>query len=287
MRAGTVLTTLLLAIVGAGCANSSDEPTRGDERQPAAPSSPTPSPMDETADPPRSVEPVDCPPNASCLPAFVLDGVEYALTSCERTAADAVGDALDIDEPDAPDQRVPQAIHELKRFPVSVGVAVDWTCDQQALAMPTEDPAGAAAAVARARLRCEALAHPKPRHRCDRGGDARWHAGDGWYDSAFAPFPEAVEAADAAIADGERRWRADPAEVATRRYAAERVCHDGDGNACPLEVDSTRADGRAVVEGTAHPFPHVTWDVTIVVEQLGHHSWWTTAMTIEPRDAAS
>lgn len=92
MRAGTVLTALLLATVGAGCANSSDELTRGDERQPAAPPASTGSPMDETADPPRSVEPVDCPPNANCLPAFVLDGIEYALTSCERTAADAVGE---------------------------------------------------------------------------------------------------------------------------------------------------------------------------------------------------
>lgn len=284
----TVLTVLLVPIVLAGCGMSNHEAPRSGELPPVVRSSSTQSSTNESADSSRSVEPADCPLNANCLSAFVLDGVEYALTpTCERAAADAVGEALDVTDPDPPDERVPEAIYELKQFPVSVGVAVDWACGQQALAMPAQDPAGAGAAVARGRLRCEALADPEPRHRCDRGGDGRWRAGDGWYDLVFAPFPEAVEAADAAIVGGERRWRADPVEVATRRYESERVCHDGDGNACPLDVDVTRADGRAVARGTAHSFPHVIWDVTIVVERLGHHSWWTTAMTIEPRDAPS
>ncbi len=288
MRTRTVLTALLVPIVLAGCGMSDHEAPRSGELPPVIRSSSTQSSTDEPADAARTVEPAHCPPNANCLPAFVLDGVEYALTpTCEPAAADAVGDALDVTEPDPANERVPKAIYELKQFPVSTGVAVDWDCGQRALAMPAEDPAGAAAAVARARLRCEALAHPKPGHRCDRGGDARWRAGDSWYEFAFAPVPEAVEAADAAIAGDKRRWRADPVAVATRRYESERACTDGDGNACPLEVDVTRADDRAVVQGTAHPFPHVTWDITIVVERLGHHSWWTTAMTMEPRDAAS
>lgn len=82
-------------------------------------------------------------------------------------------------------------------------------------------------------------------------------------------------------------WRADPMEVATRRYQAEGVCRDGDSNPCPLEFDIAAGEGRAVVEGTVQPLPDVNWDISIAVHRLGQHSWWTTAMTIEPREADS
>lgn len=76
-------------------------------------------------------------------------------------------------------------------------------------------------------------------------------------------------------------------EVATRRYQAEGVCRDGDSNPCPLEFDIAAGEGRAVVEGTVQPLPDVNWDISIAVHRLGQHSWWTTAMTIEPREADS
>lgn len=88
--------------------------------------------------------------------------------------ADVAGDA------------VPSAVYELDGFPVEVGVAVDWQCNDRALAVPVDVPADREHALQQARLRCETLADPPPSDRCGLGGNAQWRAGDARKDSAFA-----------------------------------------------------------------------------------------------------
>lgn len=232
--------------------------------------------------------PVDCPEDASCLPSFYLDGVQYVTTiACDQVARSALAEPIATTVGGAGTE-VPTAVYALKGFPVEVGIAVDWPCNDRALAFPTDLPADREHALQQARLRCQTLAEPAPSNRCGLGGNAKWRVGDGWYDSAFAPFPEAIEAADIGIEEGgpAPAWRSDPLEVGTRRFTDEGVCKDEHGTPCPWDVTLTQhGDDQAVVEGVVHPFPHVTWDIRIVVERLGEHSWWTTRMTIEPRPA--
>ena len=236
-----------------------------------------------------SLEPMECPPDAGCLPGFKLNGVLYTTTvNCDQVAEGSVG--TPVDTAATASRHLPRSISRVEGFPVSSGVVVDWKCNERALALPVDEPEGADDALARAQLRCNALAEPSARDRCDQGGSARWRVGDAWYDYAFAPFPEAMSAADATISDDEVEglWRTDPLEVASRTFEGEGVCTDK-GEPCPLDFDVAvdPGDERAVFEGTVAPFPHVIWDITITVERLGEHSWWTTAMTIEPRDAPS
>lgn len=261
-----------------------------DADQPSAstPSTTTsPSPSSDTVA--AVLTPVDCPENASCLPSFHLDGVPYVTTiACDQVAPSAVGEQLATTAGVGAGTEVPAAVYPLEGFPVQVGIAVDWECNDRALAFPADLPADREHALQQARLRCQTLADPAPSNRCGLGGNAKWRVGDGWYDSAFAPFPEAIEAADLVVeASGPApAWRTDPLEVATRHFTDERVCKDEHGTPCPWDVSLTQhGDNQAVVEGVVHPFPHVIWDIRIVVERLGEHSWWTTRMTIEPRPA--
>ena len=256
-------------------------------RPPSPTATPTATSSPSTDAAPVVLTPFECPPNADCVPSFHLDGVRYMTTiSCDQVTASAVGEPIEVTAEVAGDA-VPSAVYALEGFPIEVGVAVDWQCNDHALAVTVEVPADRDHALQQARLRCETLADPRPSDRCRLGGDAQWRAGDAWYDNAFAPFPEAVDAADLVIEAGgpAPAWRTDPLEVAARRYADESVCAN-EGTPCPWDVTLTH-DGEtlAVVEGTVHPFPNVTWEIRIVVERLGQYSWWTTRMTIEPRPA--
>ena len=236
---------------------------------------------------PLSLEPADCPPNSNCLPGFKLNGVSYTTTvMCDQVKAGSVGALIPVNVAGQP---VPRAISRIEGFPISAGVVAEWDCNDWALALPVGEPERADVALRRAQLRCSALAYPRPRERCDQGGSARWRAGDAWYDYEFTPFPGAVVATDAAIDadDFDHLWRTDPLEVGSRRFVDEGVCKD-DGEACTLKVnvaDVALADGLALLEGVVEPLPNTIWDITIRVERLGERSWWTTAMTIEPRDA--
>jgi len=195
--------------------------------------------------------PVDCPANASCLPSFHLDGVQHVTTiGCDQVAASALAEPIATTAGGA-GPAVPAAVYALEGFPVEVGIAVDWQCNDRALAFPTDLPADRKHALQQVRLRCELLVNPAPSNRCGLGGNATWRVGGAWYDSAFASFPEAIEAADPGIAGGgpAQAWRSDPLQVATRRFTDEGVCKDEHGTPC-------------------------SWDVT-----------WTTRMTIDPRPA--
>ncbi len=267
-----------------------DQPPPTPSATPGASATPTPSATasipDADAGGPVDLEPVLCAANEICPMMFELDGITYeVLDLCDPVAPDAVGDAVRIPGRGSP--RLPTAVHELKEFPISAGVAVDFDhCDDRTLALPgrAEDREEA---LVRARLHCDVLRDPAPEDRCDRGGDAEWRVGNAHVDDAFAPFPEFVADTDAAIDAGapEWEWRTDPLEVATRRYEDEKVCHDA-GTPCPWDVTPTEeSDERVVVEGIVKPAPDVTWDIRIEVERLGEHSWWTTRMTVAPRPA--
>lgn len=255
---------------------------------------PTPSPSTTTSPSPAAdteaavLTPGGCPPAADCLPSFHLDGVQYVTTtSCDQVAPSALAKRIATTARDA-GTAVPAAVYTLEGFPVKAGIAVDWQCNDRALALPADLPDDREHALQQAHLRCETLVNPAPSNRCGLGGNAKWRVGDAWYDFAFAPFPEAIEAADSGGEAGgpAQVWRKDPLEVATRRFTDEGVCKDEQGTPCPWDVTLTQhGDDRAVIEGVVHPFPHVTWDIRIVVERLGEHSWWTTRMTIEPRPA--
>lgn len=293
LSAGRLSAALVgLALAGAACgvptAQVADQPSAADS------ATPTPSPTPLTQEPSEvepvvSLDSVPCPANESCPPTFELDDVAYATEyPCEWVAPDAVGDR--IRTPGRGGPRLPSAVFRLEKFPPSAGVVVeDFTseCDGLTLALPLGFPDDRDTALLRARLRCAVLIAPPAADRCGRGGDAHWHVGeDPSLEVAFAPFPETVGNVDVAIQAGDPdwAWRTDPLEVAVRRYQEEpQVCSDS-GEPCPLHMALTEEhDRRAVVEGTVSPFPHVTWDIRLVVERLGERSWWTTRMTVEPR----
>lgn len=280
----------MVAVVAIGASLVTGPPSPQIAGEP--PSSPTPSASEPTQGPngadTLALKPVECDPNR-CMPTFELNGVVYQTTmKCDRVAPEAIGQVIDVMVLDGDTAGAPSTVYTLDGHPVSAGVAADLPCNQRALALPTERPDNRDSALGRARLICDVLAEPRPQDRCGLGGDAQWRAGDAWYDNAFAPFPEAVDAADLVIEAGgpAPAWRTDPLEVATRRFADEGVCKDEQDTPCPWDVTLTQDDeARAVVEGTVNPFPHVTWDIRIEVERLGEYSWWTTRMTIEPRPA--
>lgn len=289
---------LTAGLVGLGLAATacSAPTTRIADQAPSAHSAtPTPSPTTLTQEPSEvepvvSLDSVPCPANENCPPTFELDGRAYATEyPCEWVAPDAIGDR--IRTPGRGSPRLPGAVFTLEEFPTPAGVVVEDVtseCDGLTLALPLGFPDDRDTALLRAGLRCVVLADPPALDRCGRGGDAEWHLGEAWSDMGMAPFPETVTEADAAIEAGnfDWAWRTDPLEVGTRRYQEEpQVCSDSEGP-CPWDLALTEeSDRRAVVEGIVKPFPHVTWDIRLVIERLGEHSWWTTRMTVEPRPA--
>lgn len=289
---GSAAVLVAVVTVGVNVAAATRSPQIAD--QPPTPT-PTPTATPTTTPSPSTdaggaavLTPVECPPNARCTSSFHLDDVQYMTTIyCDQVTPSAVGEPIDVTAEVAGDA-VPEAVYALDGFPAEVGVAVDWQCNDRALAVPVDVPADREHALQQARVRCQTLEDPPPSDRCGLGGDAQWRAGDAWNDNAFAPFPETVEATDLAIEAGEpdSTWRTDPLKVATRRFADEGVCKDEQDTPCPWDVTLTYdGEDQAIVEGTVNPFPHVTWDIRIMVERLGEYSWWTTRMTIEPRPA--